>query len=87
MANTKSQEHNKPNNKEQSKLFIEAARKIGCDEDPAHFDEILKKVARHKPPVKQASASVTTLASPVSAVLASLLIATFWKPMTRRRMI
>jgi hypothetical protein len=33
----------------QSKAFIEAARKIGCDEDPAHFDEILKKVARHKP--------------------------------------
>ena len=33
----------------QSKAFIEAARKLGCDEDPAHFDEILKKVARHKP--------------------------------------
>jgi hypothetical protein len=30
--------------------FVDAARKIGCDEDPAHFDEILKKVARHKPP-------------------------------------
>jgi hypothetical protein len=28
----------------------EAARKLGCDEDPAHFDEILKKVARHKSP-------------------------------------
>jgi hypothetical protein len=36
--------------KQQSKLFIEAARALGCDEDPAHFDEILKKVARHKPP-------------------------------------
>jgi hypothetical protein len=35
---------------EQSQAFIEAARKLGCDEDPAHFDEILKKVARHKPP-------------------------------------
>jgi hypothetical protein len=35
---------------QQSKAFIEAARAIGCDEDPAHFDEILKKVARHKPP-------------------------------------
>jgi hypothetical protein len=33
----------------QSKAFIEAARKFGCDEDPAHFDEILKKFARHKP--------------------------------------
>jgi hypothetical protein len=35
----------------QSNAFIEAARKLGCDEDPAHFDEILKKVARHKPPL------------------------------------
>lgn len=35
---------------EQSRSFIQAARAIGCDEDPAHFDEILKKVARHKPP-------------------------------------
>jgi hypothetical protein len=34
----------------QYERFIEAARKLGCDEDPAHFDEILKKVARHKPP-------------------------------------
>lgn len=37
--------------KDQSKAFIEAARKLGCDEDPTHFDEILKKVARHKPPL------------------------------------
>lgn len=37
----------------QSMAFIEAARKLGCDEDPAHFDEILKKVARHKPPADQ----------------------------------
>jgi hypothetical protein len=36
--------------KRQSETFIEAARKLGCDEDPAHFDKILKKVARHKPP-------------------------------------
>jgi hypothetical protein len=34
----------------QSERFIEAARKLGCDEDPAHFDEILKKVVRHKSP-------------------------------------
>jgi hypothetical protein len=38
---------------EQSRLFIQAARELGCDEDPAHFDEILKKVARHKPPRSQ----------------------------------
>ncbi|MCI0555017.1 MAG: hypothetical protein L0287_29060 [Anaerolineae bacterium] len=35
---------------EQSQDFIRAARELRCDEDPAHFDEILKKVARHKPP-------------------------------------
>jgi hypothetical protein len=33
-----------------SEEFIKAALELGCDEDPAHFDEILKKVARHKPP-------------------------------------
>jgi hypothetical protein len=33
----------------QSAAFIEAAKALGCDEDPAHFDEALKKVARHKP--------------------------------------
>ncbi len=33
-----------------SAAFAEAARALGCDEDPAHFDEALKKVARHKPP-------------------------------------
>jgi hypothetical protein len=37
--------------REQSQAFIKAARELGCDEDPAHFDEILKKVARHKPPL------------------------------------
>lgn len=29
--------------------FIEAARKLGCDEDEAAFDEKLKVIARHKP--------------------------------------
>ncbi|MBG0800839.1 hypothetical protein IYW40_04955 [Methylocystis sp. H4A] len=28
--------------------FIDAAKSLGCDEDPAHFDAALKKVARHK---------------------------------------
>jgi hypothetical protein len=35
--------------KSQSDNFIEVARALGCDEDPAHFDAALKKVARHKP--------------------------------------
>jgi hypothetical protein len=35
---------------DQGKRFVDAAYELGCDEDPAHFDAILKKVARHKPP-------------------------------------
>jgi hypothetical protein len=33
----------------QSAQFEQAARELGCDDDPAHFDDVLKKVARHKP--------------------------------------
>lgn len=33
----------------QSERFKEAARELGCDEDPAHFEEKLKKVAAQKP--------------------------------------
>ena len=33
----------------QSEHFEQAARDLGCDDDPAHFDAALKKVARHKP--------------------------------------
>jgi hypothetical protein len=29
--------------------FRKAAHALGCDEEPAHFDAALKKVARHKP--------------------------------------
>jgi hypothetical protein len=38
-----------PEQNEQSRRFIEAARKAGCSEDEAVFDENLKKIARHKP--------------------------------------
>ncbi len=33
----------------QAKRFIEAARKLGCDESPGAFEAAVKKVARHKP--------------------------------------
>jgi hypothetical protein len=33
----------------QSERFIAAARKAGCSEEEAVFDENLKKIARHKP--------------------------------------
>jgi hypothetical protein len=41
---------------EQSRRFIEAARKAGCSEDEAVFDENLKKIARHKTPAAKAPA-------------------------------
>ncbi len=36
--------------KSQSVAFIEKAREIGCDEDPAAFDKMLKKIASAPPP-------------------------------------
>jgi hypothetical protein len=33
----------------QSDKFKEAARQLECDEDEAHFEERLRKVAKHKP--------------------------------------
>ena len=33
----------------QSARFIETARKLGCDEDEAAFDDKLKGIARQKP--------------------------------------
>lgn len=35
---------------DQGKMFIEAAHELGCDDDETHFEEMLKKVSRHKPP-------------------------------------
>lgn len=32
----------------QKDRFIEVARQLGCDENPAAFDEKLKVIARHK---------------------------------------
>lgn len=33
----------------QVERFKEAARHLGCDEDKAHFDAALEKIATHKP--------------------------------------
>jgi hypothetical protein len=43
----------------QSERFMKAARELGCDDDPAHFDDVLKKVAQHKPSGGEHSASDT----------------------------
>lgn len=34
---------------EQSQKFLDAARDLACDEDEAHFDASLRKIAKHKP--------------------------------------
>jgi hypothetical protein len=39
---------NRTNSEAQSAAFVDSARELGCDDDPAHFDEMLKKVAKHK---------------------------------------
>jgi hypothetical protein len=36
----------------QSERFIETARALGCDEDPAAFDAKLRQIASYKPPPK-----------------------------------
>jgi hypothetical protein len=33
----------------QSEKFKDAARKLGCDDDPAHFRDRLGKLVKHKP--------------------------------------
>lgn len=38
----------KPMEQAQSERFIDTARKFGCDEDEAAFDETLKKVAKQR---------------------------------------
>ena len=35
---------------EQNREFVKTARELGCDEDPAAFDKMLKKVASAPPP-------------------------------------
>jgi hypothetical protein len=41
----------------QGEKFIEAARALGCDESEERFNEMLAKVARHKPSTDSAKES------------------------------
>lgn len=41
---------NSPEQREQHREFVKAAREIGCDDDPAAFDKMLKKLASAPPP-------------------------------------
>lgn len=45
----------KPDDKEQSRLFIEKAREIGCDENPAAAYEVLGRLAKMPPQPRTAS--------------------------------
>ncbi len=38
-----------PNDPEQSARFIEAARKLGCEENFAQFEEALNRIVKAKP--------------------------------------
>ena len=40
----------KPQSKPQHQEFVKAARELGCDEDEATFDKVLKKIASAPPP-------------------------------------
>lgn len=35
----------------QHREFVKAARELGCDEDPAAFDKLLKRIASAPPPL------------------------------------
>ena len=54
MAKTKNHEH-KPDDKEQSKLFIEKAREIGADEEKSAADELIGSLAKMPPQPHTAS--------------------------------
>jgi hypothetical protein len=46
-----------PDERKQSKAFLDAARTLECDESEARFDAALKKIAAHKPPKDRDGAS------------------------------
>ena len=48
---------------DQSKAFIEKAREIGCDEDPASFDKMLKRIGSASPPKSVEKRKAKKLAS------------------------
>ncbi len=54
MVKTKSPEH-KPDDKEQSKLFIEKAREIGADGEKSAADELIGRLAKMPPQPQSAS--------------------------------
>lgn len=47
-------------NHNQFHRFQEAARELGCDEDEAHFDEKLGKIARQRAPARKDEMSIQT---------------------------
>jgi hypothetical protein len=44
---------NRPDDKEQSKLFVKKAREIGADEDNSAADELIGQLAKKPPEPKQ----------------------------------
>jgi hypothetical protein len=56
----KEKPHAKPDDKEQSKLFIEKAREIGADEDRSASDELLGHLAKMKPEPRKKKKGIET---------------------------
>jgi hypothetical protein len=46
---TKKNQSDKPDDKEQSRLFIETAREIGADEKSSAADQVLGRLAKQRP--------------------------------------
>lgn len=49
MTKTKKDRDAKPDDKEQSRLFIETAREIGADEESSVADQVLGRLAKQQP--------------------------------------
>jgi hypothetical protein len=48
----------KPDDKEQSRLFIEMARETGADEDSSAADQVLGRLAKQQPELRKPSRKV-----------------------------
>lgn len=55
MKKPKKNQSSKPDDKEQSKLFIETAREIGADEDSSAADQVLGRLAKQQPEPRKPS--------------------------------
>jgi hypothetical protein len=58
----------KPDDKEQSKAFIEKAREIGADEDKSAADELIGNLAKRQPEPRAPKKDGASLAGPIASI-------------------